>query len=136
MDEAGICHKNEFYELLKEWFWGRDYTCILLTKQKYDEILQFCLDLMNGAHPWSLYIAGIKQAYKWLAKHDAVVLEDESAVLDLCPTKVKMSMPNPPACQHSNPPACQHSSSQPMSRDCSQIFISYIVLIIARGILL
>ena len=87
MDEAGVCHKNEFYELLKEWFQGRDYTCILLTKRKYNEILQFCLDLMKGAHPWSLYIAGNQQAYKWAAKYDAVVLGDKSVVLVLRPTK-------------------------------------------------
>ncbi len=87
MNEAAVHHKNEFYELLKEWFQGRDYRCILLMKRKYNEILQFCLDLMNGAHSWSLYIAGNKQAYKWAAKYDAVVLEDESAVLVLCPTK-------------------------------------------------
>jgi hypothetical protein len=67
--------------------WGRDYTCILLTKRKYNEILKFCLDLMNGAHPQSLYIAGNKQAYKWAAKYDALVLEDKSAVLVLCPAK-------------------------------------------------
>jgi hypothetical protein len=61
--------------------------CILLTKQKYNEILQFCLDLMSGAHPWSLYIAGSKQAYRWAAKYDAVVVGDGSAVLVLGPTK-------------------------------------------------
>ncbi len=55
--DAGVCHKNEFYELLKEWFQGRDYTCILLMKQKYNEILQFCLNLKSGALPRSLYIA-------------------------------------------------------------------------------
>ncbi len=86
LDEAGICHKN-FYGLLKEWFQGRDYTCTLLTKQKYYEILQFCLDLMNGAHHWSLLIAGNKQAYKWAAKYDAIVVREESAVLVLRPTK-------------------------------------------------
>jgi hypothetical protein len=49
LDEAAVCHKNELYELLKEWFQGRDYTCILLTKRKYNEILQFCLNLKSGA---------------------------------------------------------------------------------------
>ena len=87
MDEAGVCHKNEFYELLKEWFQGRDYTCILLMKRKYNEILQFCLNLKSGALPWSLYIAGNKQAYKWAAKYDAIVVGEESAVLVLRPTK-------------------------------------------------
>jgi hypothetical protein len=33
LDDAGICHKNAFYVLLKEWFRGRDYTCTLLTKR-------------------------------------------------------------------------------------------------------
>ena len=87
LDEAGVRHKNKFYELLKEWFQGRDYTCILLMKRKYNEILQFCLNLKSGALPRSLYIAGNKQAYKWAAKYDAVLLEDESAVLVLRPTK-------------------------------------------------
>ncbi len=64
MNDAGVCHKNELYELLKEWFQGRDYMCIVLTKQKYNEILQFCLNLMSGAHPRSPHIAGNKQAYK------------------------------------------------------------------------
>jgi hypothetical protein len=36
LDDASICHKNAFYPLLKEWFLGRDYTCTLLTKQKYE----------------------------------------------------------------------------------------------------
>jgi len=51
LDESGVCHKNAFYVLLNEWFRGRDYTCTLLTKWKYTEILQFCLDLMEGADP-------------------------------------------------------------------------------------
>ncbi len=89
MDEAGVPHKNKFYELLKEWFQGRGYRyrCILLMKRKYNEILQFCLNLKSGALPRSLYNAGNKQAYKWAAKYDAVLLEDESAVLVLRPTK-------------------------------------------------
>ena len=53
----------------------------------HNEILQFCLNLKSGALPWSLYIAGNKQAYKWAAKYDAVLLEDKSAVLVLRPTK-------------------------------------------------
>jgi len=73
LDDAGIHHKNAFYVLLKEWLQGRDYMCTLLTKQKYNEILQFCLDLINGADPRSLFIAGNKQAYKWVAKYNAVV---------------------------------------------------------------
>ena len=56
-------------------------------KRKYNEILQFCLNLKSGALPQSLYIAGNKQAYKWAAKYDAVLLEDKSAVLVLRPTK-------------------------------------------------
>jgi hypothetical protein len=87
LDDAGICHKNAFYVLLKKWFCGRDYTCTLLTKQKYEEILKFCLDLINGADCRSLYIAGNKQAYKWAAKYNAIVVGEESAVLVLRPTK-------------------------------------------------
>ena len=74
--------------LLNEWFKGRDYTCTLLTKQKYIEIRQFCLDLIEGTDARSLFIAGNKQAYKWAAKYDAIVLEErKSAVLVLCPTR-------------------------------------------------
>jgi hypothetical protein len=73
LDDAGIHHKNAFYVLLKELLQGRNYTCTRLTKQKYNEILQFCLDLINGADPRSLFIAGNKQAYKWVAKYNAVV---------------------------------------------------------------
>jgi hypothetical protein len=87
LDDAGIRHKNAFYALLKEWFLGRDFTCTLLTKRKYDEILKFCLDLINSADCRSLYIAGNKQAYKWAAKYDAIVVGKESAVLVLRPTK-------------------------------------------------
>ncbi len=87
LDDAGIHHKNAFCALLKEWFCGRDYTCTLLTKWKYDKILKFCLDLINGSDCCSLYITGNKQAYKWAAKYDAIVVEEESAVLVLHPTK-------------------------------------------------
>ena len=64
LDEAGIHHNV----LLKEWFQEKDYTCTLFTKQKYNEILKFCLATINGADPRSLFIAGNKQAYKWVAK--------------------------------------------------------------------
>jgi hypothetical protein len=87
LDESGHRHKHVFYVLLNEWFQGRDYTCTLLTKQKYNEILQFCLDLIDGADPWSLFIAGNKQAYKWVAKYDAIDIVGESTVLVLRPTK-------------------------------------------------
>ena len=86
LDESGHCHKHAFYVLLNEWFQGRDYTCTLLTKQKHNEILQFCLDLTDVADARSLFIAGNKQAYKWVAKYDAIVVGGESAVLVLCPT--------------------------------------------------
>jgi hypothetical protein len=66
---------------------GEDYTCTLLTKRKHDEILKFCLDLINSADCRSLYIAGNKQAYKWTAKYDAIVVGEESAVLVLHPSK-------------------------------------------------
>ena len=91
LDEDSVCHKNALYVLLKvnEWFHGRDYMCTLLTKQVYNEILQFYLNLMNGADPWSLFIAVNKQAYKWAAKYDAIVVEEESVVLVLGPTKVQ-----------------------------------------------
>ena len=62
LDESGHRHKHVFYVLLNKWFQGRDYTCTLLTKQKHNEILQFCLDLINGADAQSLFIAGNKQA--------------------------------------------------------------------------
>ena len=88
LDESGVCHKNAFYVLLNEWFKGRDYTCTVLTKQKYNEICQFCLELIDGADVRSLFIAGNKQAYKWAAKYDAIVSEErESAVLVLRPTR-------------------------------------------------
>ena len=89
LDESGVRHKNAFYVLLNEWFNGRDYTCTLLTKQKYNEIRQFCLDLIDGADVRSLFIAGNKQAYKWAAKYDAITISDErdSAVLVLRPTR-------------------------------------------------
>ena len=88
LDESGVRHKNAFYVLLNEWFKGRDYTCTLLTKQKYNEICQFCLELIDRADVRSLFIAGNKQAYKWAAKYDAIVSEErESAVLVLCPTR-------------------------------------------------
>jgi hypothetical protein len=88
LDESGVRHKNAFYVLLNEWFKGRDYTCTLLTKQKYNEIRQFCLDLIDGNDARSLFIAGNKQAYKWAAKYDAIVSEErESAVLVLRPTR-------------------------------------------------
>ncbi len=74
LNDAGICYKNAFYVLLKEWFCGRDYTCTLLTKQKYEEILKLCLDLIDGANCRTLYIAGNKQAYKWATKYDAIVV--------------------------------------------------------------
>jgi hypothetical protein len=61
LDESGIRHKHAFYVLLNEWFQGRDYMCTLLTKQKHNEILQFCLDLIDGADARSLFIAGNKQ---------------------------------------------------------------------------
>ena len=86
LDESGLRHKHAFYVLLNEWFQGRDYTCTLLTKQKHNE-LQFCLDLINGADARSLFIAGNKQAYKWAAKYDAIVVGGESAVLVLRPTR-------------------------------------------------
>jgi hypothetical protein len=58
LDELGHRHKHAFYVLLNEWFQGRDYTCILLMKQKHNEILQFCLNLIDGADAGSLFIAG------------------------------------------------------------------------------
>jgi hypothetical protein len=75
LDASGIRHKNAFYKLLRDWFGSRDYTCILLTKRKHDEILRFCLDLISGADIRSLYLAGNKQAYKWMAKYDAIVVD-------------------------------------------------------------
>jgi hypothetical protein len=87
LDESGHRHKHAFYVLLNEWFQGRDYTCVLLTKQKHNEILQFCLALINGADARSLFLAGNKQAYKWAAKYDAIVIGEESAVLVLRPTR-------------------------------------------------
>ena len=87
LDESGHRHKHAFYLLLNEWFHGRDYTCILRTKQKHNEILQFCLDLIDGADARSLFIAGNKQAYKWAAKYDATVVGGESALLVLPPTR-------------------------------------------------
>ncbi len=89
LDESSIRHKHAFYVLLNKGFQGqgRDYTCTLLTKQKYNEILQFCLDLINSADARSLFIAGNKQAYKWVAKYDVIVVGGESAVLVLRPTK-------------------------------------------------
>ena len=89
LDESGVRHKNAFYVLLNEWFKRRDYTCTLLTKQKYNEIRQFCLDLIDGNDARSLFLAGNKQAYKWAAKYDAILVseERESAVLVLCPTR-------------------------------------------------
>jgi hypothetical protein len=93
LDDAGIRHKNAFYALLKEWFRGRDYTCTLLTKRKYDEILKFCLDLINSADCCSLYIAGNKQAYKWAVKYNAIVVGEESTVLVLRPTKGPIADP-------------------------------------------
>ena len=86
LDEAGVRHMNAFYVLLKEWFQEKDYTCTLFTKQKYNEILKFCLATINGADPRSLFIAGNKQAYKWVAKYDAIVIGEESYVLVLHPT--------------------------------------------------
>ncbi len=56
-------------------------------KTEYEVILKFCLDLINGANCRTLYIAGNKQAYKWAAKYEAIVVGEESAVLVLCPTK-------------------------------------------------
>jgi len=85
LDEAGVRHMNAFYVLLKEWFQEKDYTCTLFTKQKYNEILKFCLATINGADPRSLFIAGNKQAYKWVAKYDAIVVGEDSSVLVLRP---------------------------------------------------
>ncbi len=114
LDDSGICHKNAFCVLLKKWFCGRDYTCTLLTKQKYEEILKFCLDLIDGADYCTLYIAGNKQAYKWAANYDAFVVGDESAVLVLRPTK------GPIADAQST---CLSALQQPLIlRGCSQIF--------------
>jgi hypothetical protein len=87
LDDANIRHKNAFYVLLKEWFRGRDYTCTLLLKREYEEILKFCLDLIDGVDCRTLYTAGNKQAYKWAAKYYAIVVGEESAVLVLRPTK-------------------------------------------------
>ena len=33
LDDAGICHKNAFYALLKEWFQRRDYTCTCISNK-------------------------------------------------------------------------------------------------------
>ena len=98
LDASGIRHKNEFYKLLRRWFRSREYTCILLTKRKHNEILRFCLDIISGADIRSLYLDGNKQAYKWMAKYDAIVVdkagrgddrvvEVEHAVLVLRPKK-------------------------------------------------
>ncbi len=75
LDATGIRHQNAFYALLRDWFGSRDYTCILLTKKKHDEILRFCLDIINGAEVWSLFLAGNKQAYKWSSKYDGILVE-------------------------------------------------------------
>ena len=62
-----------------------------MTKQKHDEILQFCIDLICGADARSLFLAGNKQAYKWAAKYDAILHDPEqpstveSAILVLRP---------------------------------------------------
>jgi hypothetical protein len=85
LDEAGVRHMNAFYVLLKEWFQEKDYTCTLFTKQKYNEILKFCLATINGADPRSLFIAGSKQTYEWVAKYDAIVVGEDSSVLVLRP---------------------------------------------------
>ncbi len=74
LDASGIRHKNAFFALLRDWFGSRDYTCILLTKRKNNEILQFCLDVINGAEVWSLFLAGNKQAYMWSSKYDGILV--------------------------------------------------------------
>jgi hypothetical protein len=62
VDASSIRHKNAFYALLRNWFRSRDYTCILLTKRKHNEILRFCLNIISGVDIWSLFLAGNKQA--------------------------------------------------------------------------
>jgi hypothetical protein len=84
LDDAGICHKNAFYVPVKEWYTKRDYTCTLPRKQRYNKIVQFCLNLINGADFWALFLVGNKQAYKWQAKYHAVAV-GESAVLVMHP---------------------------------------------------
>ena len=81
LDDAGIRHLNAFYALMREWFGSRDYTCILLTRKKHDEILRFCLDVINGAEVRSLFLSGNKQAYKWAAKYDGILVKKRDGVL-------------------------------------------------------
>ena len=75
LDASGVRHKDAFYALLRAWFGSRDYTCILLTKRKHDEILRFCLDVISGVNIRSAFLAGNKQAYKWASKYDAIVVD-------------------------------------------------------------
>jgi hypothetical protein len=75
---------NEFYVILKEWYIQKNYTCVLFTKAKHQKILNYCLDLIDGADCQEQYLQGNEQVYKWQDNYDAVTLGD-SSVLVRCP---------------------------------------------------
>ncbi len=81
LDEEKLCHMNAFYVILKEWYIQKNYTCVLFTKAKHQKILNYCLDLIDGADCREQYLQGNKQAYKLQDKYDAVTVGDSSILV-------------------------------------------------------
>jgi hypothetical protein len=81
LDEEKLRHMNVFYVIFKERYIQKNYTCVLFTKAKHQKILNYCLDLIDGADCQEQYLQGNKQAYKWQDKYDAVTVGDSSILV-------------------------------------------------------
>jgi hypothetical protein len=84
VDEDGACHKNAFYIILKQMHQFWDYTTVLLTKKKYNQICQFCMDLQDGIDAQAKVLQQNLHTYLW-EKKCALLIVGKSAVLVLRP---------------------------------------------------
>jgi hypothetical protein len=87
LDEDGACHKNAFYIILKQMHQSLDYTTVLLTKRKYNQICQFCMDLQDGVDAQAKALQQNLHTYLWEKKY-ALLIVGKSAVLVLRPDAV------------------------------------------------
>ena len=90
LDEEQIRHMNAFYALLKKWFLDKEYTSKLITKEDYNERVNFLRRVKEGDIDCrECYLTGNVNAYKWIRRYHVFQYTDDSAVLVLRPSPKK-----------------------------------------------
>ena len=87
LEEEQIRHMNAFYALLKKWFREKEYTSKLITKEDYNERVNFLQRVKEGDIDCrECYLTGNVNAYKWIRRYHVFKYTDDSAVLVLRPS--------------------------------------------------